>query len=170
MKIDSILTYIIIIIFSPLIGKLIKEIYDYVITINDYHEEPTLLSLIYHLTPKEFQIWCGEYLTYLGYSNIQIISNNDPNTNNIICCKDNETLYVQCTKYSINSCITINDIEKLVGAMISNNITKGLIISTGSFSNECKELLTKLNSKFQIDIICDEQFNFPYTKYILQNN
>ena len=30
MKIDSILTYIIIIIFSPLIGKLIKEIYDYV--------------------------------------------------------------------------------------------------------------------------------------------
>lgn len=170
MRIDSIFTYIVIIIFSPLLGRVIKEIYDYIIVINESHKEPTLLKLVCRLTPKEFQIWCGEYLSYLGYNNIQIISPNISSAINIICNKNNETFYVQCTRYTINSSINTEDIETLVGAMISNNIKKGLIITTGYVNNECKSLLTELSTKVKIDIICNEQLDCPYKKYILQNN
>lgn len=170
MKLNTIYSYFIIILFSPLIGKLIKKIIIYYKSYKNFQENNQLYSLVHRLTPHEFEIWCSEYLSKLGFTNILLLPLGPDGGKDIICEKDSQKFYVECKRYSPNNSITTLQVEKLLGAMISDNINNGIIITTGSISDDVKSTLSKINEPYNIKVISSAELDIPYTEYILKTN
>ena len=170
MKLNTIYSYFLIILFAPLIGKLIKKIIIYYKSYKNFEGSNKLYNLVHRLTPHEFEIWCSEYLYQLGFTNIIILHLGPDGGKDIICEKDSEKFYVECKRYSINNSISILQVEKLLGAMISNNINNGIIITTGTVSDDVKSILSKINKPYNIKIISSIELDIPYTEYILKTN
>ena len=51
-------------------------------------------------------------------------------------------------------------IEKLLGAMISNNINNGIIITTGTVSDDAKSILSKIEKPYNIKIISSKESRY----------
>ena len=170
MKLNTIYSYFLIILFAPLIGKLIKKIIIYYKSYKNFEGSNKLYNVVHRLTPHEFEIWCSEYLYQLGFTNIILLPLGPDGGKDIICEKDSEKFYVECKRYSINNSISILQVEKLLGAMISNNINNGIIITTGTVSDDVKSILSKINKPYNIKIISSIELDIPYTEYILKTN
>lgn len=170
MKLNTIYSYFIIILFAPLIGKLIKKIIIYYKSYKDFQGNNQLYNLVHRLTPHEFEIWCSEYLSQLGFTNILLLPLGPDGGKYIICEKDSQKFYVECKRYSLNNSISPLQVEKLLGAMISNNINNGIIITTGTISDDVRSILSKINKPYNIKIISSVELDIPYTEYILKTN
>ena len=170
MKLNTIYSYFIIILFSPLIGKLIKNITIYYKSYKELKKSDLLYNLVHRLTPHEFEIWCSEYLSNIGFNNIVVLPLGPDGGKDIICEKNSEKFYVECKRYSISDSITAFEIEKLLGAMICDNINNGIIITTGTISDEAKSILNKIEKPYNISIISSKDLSIPYTEYVLNPN
>ena len=112
------------------------------------------------LTPLEFEIFCESYLSFAGYNNIEHVVADEftgDGGKDIICSKNNEKYYVECKRYSNKSdapfLVDISIVRKLLGAMIGDNINKGIIITTGNITDDAKEFCNNLQSSFSIEFI-----------------
>ena len=170
MNLNTIYSYFIIILFAPLIGKLIKKIIIYYKSHKKFEENNQLYNLVHRLTPYEFEIWCSEYLSKLGFTNIILLPLGPDGGKDIICEKDSQKFYVECKRYSLNNSISTLQVEKLLGTMISDNINNGIIITTGTISDDVKSILNKINKPYNIKIISSVELDIPYTEYILKTN
>lgn len=170
MKLNTIYSYFIIILFSPLIGKLIKNITTYYKSYKEFKRSDLLYNLLHRLTPHEFEIWCSEYLSNIGFTNIVVLPIGPDGGKDIICEKDSERFYVECKRYSLSNTITAFQIEKLLGSMICDNVNNGIIITTGTVSDEAKSILNKIEKPYKINIISSKDLDIPYTEYILKPN
>ena len=170
MKLNTIYSYFIIILFSPLIGKLIKNITIYYKSYKEFKKSDLLYNLVHRLTPHEFEIWCSEYLSNIGFNNIVVLPLGPDGGKDIICEKNSEKFYVECKRYSISDSITAFEIEKLLGAMICDNINNGIIITTGTISDEAKSILNKIEKPYNISITSSKDLAIPYTEYVLNPN
>ena len=170
MKLNTIYSYLIIILFTPLIGKLINQIYLYYKMHKKFENCNLLSNLAYRLTPHEFEIWCSEYLSNLGFTNIMVLPIGPDAGKDIICEKNSEKFYIKCKRYSPNSYISSFQVEKLLGSMISDNIKNGLIITTGDLSKEAKDTLKKIKKPYNINVITSNELSLSYSKYILKLN
>lgn len=170
MKLNTIYSYFIIILFSPLIGKLIKNITIYYKSYKELKKSDLLYNLVHRLTPHEFEIWCSEYLSNLGFTNIMVLPIGPDAGKDIICEKNSEKFYIECKRYSPNSYISSFQVEKLLGSMISDNIKNGLIITTGDLSKEAKDTLKKIKKPYNINVITSNELSLSYSKYILKLN
>lgn len=170
MKLNTIYSYFIIILFTPLIGKLIKKIIIYYKSYKTFKGSNQLYTLVHRLTPREFEIWCSEYLSKLGFTNVTLLPLGPNGGKDIICEKDSEKYYVECKRYSLNNSISPLQIENLLGAMISDNINNGIIITTGTISDDVRSILSKINKPYNIKIISSTELDIPYTEYILKTN
>ena len=170
MKLNTIYSYLIIILFTPLIGKLINQIYLYYEMHKKFENCNLLSNLAYRLTPHEFEIWCSEYLSNLGFTNIMVLPIGPDAGKDIICEKNSEKFYIECKRYSPNSYISSFQVEKLLGSMISDNVKNGLIITTGDLSKEAKDTLKKIKKPYNINVITSNELSLSYSKYILKLN
>lgn len=170
MKLNTIYSYLIIILFTPLIGKLINQIYLYYKMHKKFENCNLLSNLAYRLTPHEFEIWCSEYLSNLGFTNIMVLPIGPDAGKDIICEKNSEKFYIECKRYSPNSYISSFQVEKLLGSMISDNVKNGLIITTGDLSKEAKDALKKIKKPYNINVITSNELSLSYSKYILKLN
>ena len=170
MKLNTIYSYFIIILFSPLIGKLIKNITIYYKSYKELKKSDLLYNLVHRLTPHEFEIWCSEYLSNIGFNNIVVLPLGPDGGKDIICEKNSEKFYVECKRYSISDSITAFEIEKLLGAMICDNINNGIIITTGTISDDSQSILNKINKSYNIQVISSKELDIPYIEYILKSN
>ena len=170
MKLNTIYSYLIIILFTPLIGKLINQIYLYYKMHKKFENCNLLSNLAYILTPHEFEIWCSEYLSNLGFTNIMVLPIGPDAGKDIICEKNSEKFYIECKRYSPNSYISSFQVEKLLGSMISDNVKNGLIITTGDLSKEAKDTLKKIKKPYNINVITSNELSLSYSKYILKLN
>ena len=170
MKLNTIYSYLIIILFTPLIGKLINQIYLYYKMHKKFENCNLLSNLAYRLTPHEFEIWCSEYLSNLGFTNIMVLPRGPDAGKDIICEKNSEKFYIECKRYSPNSYISSFQVEKLLGSMISDNVKNGLIITTGDLSKEAKDTLKKIKKPYNINVITSNELSLSYSKYILKLN
>ena len=170
MKLNTIYSYLIIILFTPLIGKLINKIYLYYKMHKKFENCNLLSNLAYRLTPHEFEIWCSEYLSNLGFTNIMVLPIGPDAGKDIICEKNSEKFYIECKRYSPNSYISSFQVEKLLGSMISDNVKNGLIITTGDLSKEAKDTLKKIKKPYNINVITSNELSLSYSKYILKLN
>ena len=170
MKLNTIYSYLIIILFTPLIGKLINQIYLYYKMHKKFENCNLLSNLAHRLTPHEFEIWCSEYLSNLGFTNRMVLPLGPDAGKDIICEKNSEKFYIECKRYSPNSYISSFQVEKLLGSMISDNIKNGLIITTGDLSKEAKDTLKKIKKPYNINVITSNELSLSYSKYILKLN
>ena len=170
MKLNTIYSYLIIILFTPLIGKLINHITIYYKSYKELKKSDLLYNLVHRLTPHEFEIWCSEYLSNLGFTNIMVLPIGPDAGKDIICEKNSEKFYIECKRYSPNSYISSFQVEKLLGSMISDNVKNGLIITTGDLSKEAKDTLKKIKKPYNINVITSNELSLSYSKYILKLN
>lgn len=170
MKLNTIYSYFIIILFSPLIGKLINKLILLYKSYKTLELNTSLYKLTYRLTPREFEIWCTEYLSNLGFINITLLPSGPDGGKDIICEKASEKFYVECKRYSSSNSITPFHVEKLLGAMIADNIFNGIIITTGTICDDTKSLLDKIKKTYTINIISSEELDISYKEYILKTN
>ena len=54
--------------------------------------------------------------------------------------------------------------------MISNNIHNGILLTTGSISEDTKTILNKINKTYNISIISYKELDISYNDYILKIN
>lgn len=156
MNFNNIYLFAIIIFFCPLIGRIVVKSIELYKLSNEYHNGNSLLNSLVRLTSKEFQIWCGEYLAYLGYGNI-IFSNTSQSSSNyddsIICTLDNISYLVQCENLSKDNIITDKYIENIFGILISKSLYNGILITTSSVSSETLNFAESLPTPYNIKII-----------------
>lgn len=159
MKLDNwnnIYIFAIIIIFCPLIGKIVRSSLEFYKLSKENSSTTTLVNSLNRLTPKEFQIWCSEYLSYLGYSDIilsPISSEQSTDTTFILCTKEKKSYYVQCERNPDNNLITSRDVENLLGILISKSLSNGIIISTSSLSKDTLTFIETLPKQYSIQTI-----------------
>ncbi|WP_294386954.1 restriction endonuclease [uncultured Clostridium sp.] len=170
MKLNTIYSYFIIILFAPLIGKLINKIIIYYKSYKRCEKDTHLYNILHKLTPHEFDVWCSEYLSSLGFTNIILLPIGSDTGKDIICEKDSEKYYVECKRFSSDNSISPFHIEKLLGVMISDNINNGIIITTGTISEDSQCILSKVNKLYNIQVISSNELDIPYNEYILKTN
>ena len=54
--------------------------------------------------------------------------------------------------------------------MISDNINNGIIITTGTISEDSQCILSKVNKLYNIQVISSNELDIPYNEYILKTN
>ena len=54
--------------------------------------------------------------------------------------------------------------------MISDNIHNGIIITTGTVSDDVKSTLSKINKPYNIKIISSIELDIPYSESLLKTN
>ena len=89
------------------------------------------LDDICSLSPREFEYWCGEFISNLGYSNINQTSKGPDGGRDMTCKFHGKAAYVECKRYWFSSS-AIHKVDeqicrKLTGAMVHDQIPYGLI-------------------------------------------
>jgi hypothetical protein len=112
------------------------------------------------LTPREFQYWCGEFISRLGYSSIKQLSENEEDGKDIVCQLGPKPVYVKCERHIHNKGvidkIDLDICKKLVGSMTHDGVTIGIIITSGIILEECQKYIESLPTKYRIDLIDGE--------------
>ena len=125
MKLNTIYSYFIIILFAPLIGKLINKIIIYYKSYKGFEKDTHLYNIVHKLTPHEFEIWCSEYLSKLGFTNILLLPIGPDGGKDIICEKDSHKQIIIGKNGSMIKEIGTKariDIEKLVDKKVYLNL------------------------------------------------
>ena len=123
------------------------------------------------LTGVEFEGFCKWLFESTNeYSNVEITpALNDFGKDLILTSLDGDKTYVECKRYNLSDPTSRNDpdtpnenfqigrviCQKLVGSMVSDNINKGIIITTGTIHPNAIEYIKKLhnNTNFTIELL-----------------
>ncbi|WP_125153800.1 hypothetical protein [Clostridium rectalis] len=147
-------------IYSKILDKFIKKAND-----NFYNKwlKYGLLSWkkLSELDIDKFDDWCCEFLININCKSVSTIYKSYENNLIIISCiKNHEPYHVLC-KLSQNKSdsfekfdtLSLNEAYMFVGDMLENNITKGLILSTGEYTNEILQYINLISDKYLIDLL-----------------
>lgn len=156
----NLFTLITIIIFLPAILKLISIIRVLIQSILESKNSFSLAEALNRLTFKEFRIWCIDYLLSLGYHDIMFTTESEAD---MICKKEDNIYLVKCLQTGKN--LNINDVQLLIGTMISEEIYKGIIITTSKATSLIYEYIEKIPKYYDIEIISNEDLKSEYDDY-----
>ncbi|BDR74162.1 hypothetical protein K144316041_p20010 (plasmid) [Clostridium tetani] len=112
---------------------------------------------IQNLKGREFEEFCNWALQKNGYDTTLLNETNDYGRD-IIIHGNNEDIYVECKRYTSNATKTERFMigreicEKLAGAMISNGVSKGIIMTTGNIHRNATEYINRLKKNSDLDI------------------
>lgn len=116
----------------------------------------TLCELKYRL----FVLWCSKLLERNGYEKIEIIKTPALYGRDIVCEKDSEKYYVLClkmglrsTKYDDFETVGRPDLQRFVGEMVQNGINRGIVLTTGYFTQPALEYAEKLPPPLRLEIV-----------------
>ncbi len=116
------------------------------ITIND----------ILDLSPYEFEHWCEIFLEKEGYIIENIKNKSGDGVVDIICKRGTETYYVECKKHHKKTktklIIDTNTVNKLIGAMVKDEIKNGMIITTGILSKEAIQYIKTMPKEYNLKL------------------
>ncbi|MCT8976282.1 restriction endonuclease [Clostridium sp. CX1] len=134
--------------------------------LNSYHKKEwykyAFLSRkhLVQLSIGDFEDWCCYFLERQDYSDVSIVSTwNDNKYKTITCKKDNTEVYVWCKLTSeveeiSDSYGTVGrpDLQKFIGTIEHDNITQGIVITTGDFTSEALDYVKNLPERFSITL------------------
>lgn len=116
-----------------------------------------ILEDIYNLTSKEFEFWCGEFISRLGYTKIFYSPNEDEDTISLICSLYNEKVYVVCKKFlyapAATSVINEDICKKLIGAMLHDGVKRGIIITSGIIADSAIKYINTLPKSYKLELL-----------------
>ena len=116
------------------------------------------------LSQYKFEEWCSYILESMGYENLTNVSELVEGGVNIIALGENKTTYISTRLYGLDSDnkSNVNDkyyrigrpeLQRFVGALIHDNITDGILVTTGDFTDEAKNYIKSLPGKYSIALI-----------------
>lgn len=124
---------------------------------------------LHGLSPRQFEFWCGEFLSKLGYTNIKQSPIGPDGGVDIVCDHQGEKVYVQCKRYFYRKgapyVVDSKVCENLVGAMKAKvcetfenggntgKVTKGMLITTGFITNDAIQFIKTLPSEYNIELL-----------------
>jgi len=150
---------------SPLIN-IIPEVIKTFKLLKILFSKINLRKELYNLSPREFELWCGEFLSNNGYSDV-IVSPPGPDGGiDIRCFKNDRIVYVECKRYWFSKKATYvvdeNIVKKLIGAMKADEVTDGIIITTGIVTSKAREFISTLPKEFKITVFDGNTFDTTY--------
>lgn len=120
------------------------------------------------LTGLQFEGFCQWlFQNSPEYKNVELTPHgNDGGVDLILTDTNDEKIYVECKRYDANQELANTDdnngpgeffigrviCQKLVGAMVANNIKKGIIVTTGSVSPNALEYIGKLEENSDLSL------------------
>lgn len=102
-----------------------------------------LKNRILAMGPREFEIFSAKLFELYGYKAYVTKSTGDGGKDIILQNKFGKA-YVEC-KHFINGSVGRPIAQKLMGAMVADNVNQGIIITTGTFTQQCIQYCRKLN-------------------------
>ncbi len=105
----------------------------------------------YYLTmdPFLFEKSVANIFEEKGYRAIVTSKVNDEGKD-IILSKDSKKIYVECKRYSESNKVSRPVIQKLYAAMVVDNISEGIIITTSDFTEQAIEYVKRLDRKINL--------------------
>lgn len=80
-----------------------------------------------------FKVYCGNFLKTIGFTDVNVSDDKDKE---IIAFKDGEKYYIEC---SLKDNIKKSTAQRLVGAMVKDQVKKGIIITINSIAYDAKQ-------------------------------
>ena len=108
-------------------------------------EKAIVQSRVLKLSGREFEIFNAKIYELLGYKTILTPASNDGGKD-IVIRKNGEKVFVEC-KHTDSKNIGRPVAQKLCGAMVANNISKGLIITLNGAHKNCTDYCNKIKGK-----------------------
>lgn len=149
---------------SMFINKDYKFIADYsrkyknrVLTIKDLDK---IEHEIKHMEGREFEIFCEWLFKNIGKYELVTLtpSENDEGRDLILVDNEKNKIFVECKRYTEKATATEDFMigreicQKLVGAMVSEKIEKGIIVTTGNIHQNAWNYINKLENNTDIKI------------------
>ena len=163
--IPAIILVCFLLIIIPL-SKFIIALFHVIKNLRKYFSEINLNSELHNLSPREFELWCGEFLKGKGYRNVVVSSLGPDGGVDIKCTYDDELIYVECKRYAFSSTAKLkvdsDIIRKLVGAMKGNDVKRGMIITTGIVTEDAFKFIETLPKQYNIEVVDGKVFNIDY--------
>lgn len=120
-----------------------------------------------------FEVWCSELLKMMGYQNVIVTDAVADGGKDIIAEKNGVEYYVECKLWNDHNLIGRPVIQKLVGACYHDKITKGIVITSSSFTEEAKAYAKTLPKGIEIQLIDGDELvkilHNQRTKFIKEN-
>jgi len=157
--------FYIVLIIGPLMN-IIPELNKTVKLLKILFSKINLKNELYNLSPREFELWCGEFLVNNGYSDVVVSPQGPDGGIDIKCSKYDRMIYVECKRYWLsNKALYFVDedvVKKLIGAMTADEVTEGMIITTGIVTDGAMEFIKTLPEEFNITVFDGNTFNTTY--------
>lgn len=113
-------------------------------------------EIFWDLAPKEFEFIVAELYENMGYS-VRLTQDSYDGGIDVHASKNEvstkEKLVIQCKRYTQNNTVGVGDIRSLLGVVTDTKATKGLLITTSSFSSEAIKFEKNNPSIELIDIV-----------------
>lgn len=143
----------------------------YIKNTNDIDE---IISRIKHISGREFEEFCVTlFKKTKKYKKVSLTpSSNDEGKDIILTDRNNIKSYVECKQWSeCTTNIGREVCQKFIGAMISDNILNGIIITTGRLNQNAWDYLSKIrkNTNINIEILEIEDIEKLLNNSILDN-
>ncbi|NLP51291.1 restriction endonuclease [Bacillus sp. RO1] len=99
--------------------------------------------------PSQFEHYVGDLFSKFGFENVEVSPPTNDGGKDIVMWKDGKKYYVECKLYK-KSTIGRPDIQKFVGAMVSDNVDYGYFINTGKYSEAAHEYAKNFKGKLEL--------------------
>lgn len=105
------------------------------------------------LNGREFEVFTYKLYSLLGYQTFLTPERNDGGKD-IVINKDGEKIFVECKHNRRSSNVGRPEAQKLCGAMMASNISKGIILTLNGANKNCYDFCKKIKGKtIKIDSI-----------------
>lgn len=135
-------------------------------SINKILSKEDLYNTLIDNSPEDFEVFCEKIYKKLGYKTILSPPGRDGGKD-VIAINDTTKIYIECKRYNRNATSEIGrDIcKKLVGSCIADNVSHGIVFTTGNINNLAYEYKDELNKtgKFLLEFV---DYNKIYDLYL----
>jgi hypothetical protein len=116
--------------------------------------EPTIdgdWTRVLQSSPEEFILWLERFVRMFGFS-VAEVDQPEERDCDLELTRNGETRFVDCRHLPDGESVSRREAQKLVGAMIGRRVTRGVLITSGTFDDGCRSYVAGLPD-LSIDLI-----------------
>jgi hypothetical protein len=102
-------------------------------------------------SPEDFTLWCERFVRMFGFSMVEMDSPEERDCD-LELTRNGETRFVDCRHLPDGESVSRGEAQKLAGAMIGRRVTRGALITSGTFDDGCRSYVAGLPD-LSIDLI-----------------
>jgi hypothetical protein len=116
--------------------------------------EPTVdgeWTLVLQSSPEEFTLWCERFARMFGFSVAEADQSGERDCD-LELTRNGETRFVNCHHLPNGESLSRREAQQLAGALIGRRVTRGVLMTSGTFDDGCRSYVAGL-SDLSIDLI-----------------